>query len=209
MRCDDVRGEYLAGELSEAAGRHLTTCAVCSRQIEALDGVRAELRDPALWQESTPDLEEAVVAAVTSAGGGRAARSWRRIATVAAVAAAVVVAGVAWGLTRGDPADWEVPLAATDRSPGAAATVRGWNTSWGTRLAIDLAGLDPAPEGFLYELWFSRDEVHLSAGSFAAGDRVDLAIGVARRDFPRIWITLEPIDADESPSGVTLLDSEP
>ena len=95
----------------------------------------------------------------------------------------------------------------TDLAPAATSTVAGWNENTGTRLLVTIEGLDPAPEGYLYEFWLSDGPLHISAGSFTDSGEIDLWTGVRRGDFPRLWVTLEPIDEDESPSSLTVLDT--
>jgi hypothetical protein len=90
----------------------------------------------------------------------------------------------------------------------ASGTVAGWNTESGTRMVLDIEGLDPAPPGFVYELWLSAGPRHISAGTFVeAGNDLELWAGVSRRDYPRVWVTLEPLDDNESLSGETVLDT--
>ena len=87
------------------------------------------------------------------------------------------------------------------------AVVEGWNEPGGTRVSLDIEGLPMAPEGSIYEFWFTRDDIHISAGTFVSPIDVQLWAGVTRREFPRLWITLEPIDNDESPSGINVMDT--
>jgi len=65
------------------------------------------------------------------------------------------------------------------------------------------------PETFeqTWELWLTSEAVHVSAGTFTAAGDVELWVGVARRDYPRLWVTLEPVDEDESLSGLNVLDT--
>jgi hypothetical protein len=72
-------------------------------------------------------------------------------------------------------------------------------------LSVDC--LKPAPPGFTYEMWLSDGPVHISAGTFRTGGEVKLWAGVPRSDFPRLWVTLEPLDEDSSPSVATVLDT--
>jgi len=74
-------------------------------------------------------------------------------------------------------------------------------------MVADIAGLDLAPAGSFHEFWLSSGPVHISAGTFHTGGQIELWSGVARSDYPRLWVTLEPIDDDESPSPVTVLDT--
>lgn len=96
----------------------------------------------------------------------------------------------------------------TDIAPLATSTVAGWNEDAGTRIVVTIENLDRAPEGFFYEFWLSDGPLHISAGTFTAGGEIELWTGVSRRDFPRLWVTLEPIDEDEAPSEVTVLDTD-
>ena len=59
----------------------------------------------------------------------------------------------------------------------------------------------------VYELWLSQRPIHISAGTFTANVDVVLWSGVARREYPRLWTTLETIDEDESPSPITVMDT--
>ena len=165
------------------------------------------LDDETLWAPP-PDLADALVTAAASDPPPSPSRRHRRWwpAAVAGLAAAVVFAGVVLA-TRAQPPDWTLPLAATDLAPGVTAEVSGWNEPAGTRITLAVDALPPAPDGYFYELWFSADDIHISGGTFREPTDVELWVGVARRDFPRVWITLEPIDDDESPSGDTVLDS--
>jgi hypothetical protein len=95
----------------------------------------------------------------------------------------------------------------TEEAPLATAVVEGWNEPGGTRVSLDIEGLPMAPEGSIYEFWFTRDDIHISAGTFVSPIDVQLWAGVTRREFPRLWITLEPIDNDESPSGINVMDT--
>ena len=74
-------------------------------------------------------------------------------------------------------------------------------------MVVAIEGLNPAPDGFVYEFWLSDGPVHISAGTFHSDGEIELWSGVSRADFPRLWITLEPLDEDESPSGNTVLDT--
>jgi hypothetical protein len=171
---------------------------------QLLGGSGVDLSDPALW-EAAPDLEDLIMAE-TSAPEHHRATPWWRLAAAASVVAVAAIGVVAFGALRSAP-DWSVALAATDLAPDAVATIDGWNEPSGTRVRLAVDGLPPAPEGFFYELWFSEGPTHISAGSFRETDGVEMWAGVTRAEFPRLWITLEPIDEDEAPSGDTVLDT--
>lgn len=198
-------------------------------QLEALIGP-AGLDDAALWAEPSANFEDSLMAQVETATApveGTSAeampagplpstdaevtvladRARRNRWLAPAAVAAAVLAVVAVVTLRPAAPDWEVALGATEEAAGVEATVLGWSEPSGTRVELDISGLDEAPDGFIYELWFSDGPIHISAGTFHNPDDVTLWAGVSRRDFPRLWITLEPLDNDPGP-GLNLLDTE-
>ncbi len=205
MTCSDWRAAYLSGET--ATGDHGRTCASCRTAIPDLDQLRSELADPATWDEPDPAMEDLMVGLI-GAGARRRAPSQRWLCGIAAVVVAAALVTGGWLALRASPPDWEIALPGTAAAPGADGIARGWNTEAGTRVVLDVDGLPPAPEGYVYELWFSRGPVHVSGGTFKEPANADLTIGVSRADFPRVWVTLEAIDEDESLSGETVLDTE-
>lgn len=210
MNCDEFRAQYLAGENGEATDAHLTGCAACRSRHPDLEAGRIALMDPAIWEEPPPELQDQVIALIAGnqnrapTGVGRLER-WVRPLVAAAV---VVVAVGLYGVLRNPSPDWEVAMPGTVLAPLATSTVAGWNTDAGTRMILAVEGLDPAPDGFVYEFWLSDGPLHISAGTFSADGEIELWSGVTRAEFPRLWVTLEPLDDDESPSGQTVLDTE-
>lgn len=177
-------------------------------ELEAtLAGADIDLSDAALW-EPPPDLEETIMAGISvpEIQDQRTQRRWIMTAAAAVIGIAAIGA-VAVAAVRADTPDWTVALAATDLAPNATASIDGWNEASGTRIRLDIDDLPPAPEGFFYELWFSDGPVHISAGTFRETQGVEMWAGVTRAEFPRLWITLEPIDDNESPSPDTVLDT--
>jgi hypothetical protein len=213
MTCEEYRVSALEGRDTAAMHEHAAACADCARITPDLRATATVLADRTLWEEPSPELDARVMALIDGSAphtGDPATPPRRRrapIAAAVAVAAAVVVAVIAWSGLAGPAPDWEVAIVGTDLAPDASGSVRGWNVDAGTRVEFDVDGLDPAPPGHFYEIWFSRDRVHLSAGTFLTVDDVTATVGAARRDFPRIWVTLEPADEDESPSRHTVLDT--
>jgi hypothetical protein len=179
--------------------------------LVALSGLH--LDDDALWVAPDADLETSIMAAIADDARDPNVRSivphsrFRWLGPLVAVAAAAAIVFVFVVSTGQADPDWAVTLRGTEAAPDASAVVSGWNEESGTRVELDITGLEPAPDGFVYELWFSADEVHVSAGTFH-GDGADAVLwaGVTRGDFPRVWITLEPLDDDPSP-GVNILDT--
>lgn len=182
-------------------------------ELEALVGTAA-MGDVALWAEPSANFEESLMAQVEAPPRPDSVevtmlpdRSGRRKWLAPAAVAAAVLAVVAVVTLRPTGPDWEVALGATAEAVGVEATVLGWSEPSGTRVELDISGLAEAPEGYIYELWFSDGPIHISAGTFHNPEDVTLWAGVSRRDFPRLWITLEPLDDDPGP-GVNLLDTE-
>lgn len=207
MRCVDARAAFLAGD--PASEEHMASCASCRAGLGHLVELRDVLSSLSTWVEPDPRGGDRLVAALTaeSDSPGTDRRSSPRPLTWAA-AAVLVIAGLAGGLVlRPPPPDWEVDVRGTDFAPQAAGTVRGWTSESGSKLVVDVDGLDPAPPGTVYELWLSSADRHVSAGTFTALDGVELWVGVPRREYPRIWVTIEPLDTDPAPSGKTVLDT--
>ncbi len=209
MNCEEFRAHYLAAEQLDGMPRHLETCAACRGASSELDAERAALADPRLWEEP-PAALGVQIAALIAANAGNTGAGWaRRVVRplVAAVAILVVAIG-SFALLRTPSPDWTAVINGTHLAATASGTVEGWNEDGGTRMLIRVAGLDPAPDGFVYEFWLSDGPIHISAGTFRSAGEVELWSGVRRSDFPRLWVTLEPIDEEESPSEATVLDTD-
>lgn len=208
MTCDEFRAAYLAGHQDDVTRLHLAGCVACRARLADLDAGRTAIAEPAVWEEPSPELGEQVAMLLRGTANPQKPTSWprRTMAGVVAVAAVLLLV-VAVVVSRSDAPDWTVDIAGTDEAPIAMGTIDGWQTRNGTRMVLEINGLDPAPDGYVYEMWLSRGSIHVSAGTFTAADDVVLWSGVARRDYPRLWITLEAIDEDESPSPVTVMDT--
>lgn len=189
--------EYIPGDAELRAAR------------AALDDVLiaggVSLDEAALWIDPGESVEEEILGAMGTRAADRRRR--RLLVSAAAVAASVIVLAAGLVMTRSAGPDWEIPLFATQEAPGASGVAKGWLEPSGTRVELEITGLAPAPDGSFYELWFSDGPVHVSAGTFLETTDLTLWTGVSRRDFPRVWITLEPIDDDPGP-GSNVLDSE-
>ena len=214
MNCDDIRTQYLAGERSPRIDSHLQGCSHCRRTLPGLEQLRARLDDPGTWEAPPPDLESRIVEAIGGLGTGPnqavtdRTNRWPWVVAVAAAAAAVVVV---IGLTvagRSDDPDWHLALEPVNLAPGAEAVVEGWNRPEGTEMVFEIDGLPASGADSHYAIWLtSPDGRHISAGTFTSSGTVVGWAGVRRADFPRIWITLEPNDLDESLSGATVFDT--
>lgn len=210
MKCDDARAAFLTGEVSRVHLDHLDSCPECRSIDTQLETTKDALTLDAVWEEPSLDLENRVVTLIEGGSSStrlRAVTKTARRLAVAAVIVGVVGASAVIASRRSAQPDWEVALSAGPNAQEVTGSVAGWNESAGTRLRFEIAGLEPAPPGSVYQVWFSRGPIHISAGTFANAGSIEMLTGVSRRDYPRIWITLEPIDPDESPSGYIVMDT--
>ncbi len=172
------------------------------------------------WDEPPREVEDAVVAAITSEAGSvapatraerRARYVWSRSRMLGAAAAvAVVVAGIVL-MTRGSTDGVTFALEGTDAQPGASANVVVSTTPAGMKILLDTEGLPGAPDGYMYEAWVGDGTIGVSAGTFhlRGGDgQIELWAGVTGAEFRRLWITLEPIDDDAASSADARLRGE-
>lgn len=221
MNCEDVQAALLAGESSSAINAHLEECVECRRSIVEIDSVRADLSSSSMWAQPPAGLEDAVVAAITGAepiegsgdtADGSASNADRRLGRrsllvmVGSVAAAVVlVVGVLATVNTSPRPDWEAVMVGSDVTPLAVGTVAGWNTEMGTRVLLEAPDLGVAPNGFVYQLWFTSGSTNISAGTFSDATRVELTVGVSRKDYPAVWISLQPVADGPTIPGPALL----
>lgn len=224
MNCEETRAALLQGEDNRAADEHLSVCEECRSVSGSLLGARDTLAEPMFWEEPSADLEDLVVAAVLGAGSETGPQTetaaplaevieisfWRKalVPMMSAAAALVLAVGAMSFVGRTAPPDWEAPMISA-AGINATGVVAGWNQdNGGTRVRLQVEGLEAAPDGFLYELWFTSPEgQHVSAGTFREAGEVNLAIGVPRKEFPRVWITLEPVGEAGPPSGPLIMDT--
>jgi hypothetical protein len=137
------------------------------------------------------------------------ANGWVVAGMGAAVAAVVALIAILVSGSSGPHPDFEVALIGTRNAPAATAHVYGWNDAAGTRLKIDIDGLPPSGPDAYYTIWMtSPDGRHVPAGTFRSSGVVWGWAGVTEAEFPRIWVTLEPNDHDESLSGPAVLDNQ-
>ncbi len=106
------------------------------------------------------------------------------------------------------PESIELALEGTDLDPDASAQVLVTPGLLGTRIDLDVVGLDPAPPGTYYEAWLRQSpEVGVSAGTFhlRGGDgEVELWAGVSPVDYPLLTVTLQSEAQTESSGQVVL-----
>jgi hypothetical protein len=206
MTCDEFQARYLAGEGSATLDSHLAGCAACRSESRGLARLRLTLVDPTVWETPGPDLEARIVDEVLRQQTPSERGDRRRWIGWAAGAVAVVLALLIW-IDPGGP-DWEVELTPTPAAAMAQASVQGWQTPTGTRMRFEIDGLAASGNDAYYEIWLTAtDGRHVSGGTFEGSGVIEASIGVARREYPRVWITLEPADADLGPSPSVVFDN--
>jgi anti-sigma factor RsiW len=212
VKCEDVRAALLAGDTDApehmAVEAHLAGCRACRADQPVIDRLRTVLASPSLWEEPSSDLGDRIVGSLQlrreSPDRVRVGR-W-----VAAAAAVLVLTATGFGLVRFGSAapDWTLDLAPVEPLPNAVAVVDGWVTDTGTRMVVEISGIDEAHDGHYYEIWLTApDGRHVSAGTFTGPGTVTAFAGVRRADFPRLWITLESVDGELGPSSETYFDT--
>lgn len=174
-----------------------------------------------MWEPLDTDVEDFLVAAIAQeaqqASGPSSVESnvvdlssrRRRIGQVVlgVAAAALLVAAVA-GLVANADDSVQLALVGTELAPDARADARIEETEIGTRLLLDVSGLEPPADGFYYEAWLrTGPDVGVSAGTFhmRGGDgSIELWAGVLLEDYPLVTVTLQE-EAAEASSGVVVL----
>jgi hypothetical protein len=180
------------------------------------------LADPSTWVQPSPELEDAVVVAVSAAPGATVTgtvssidnRRRSRVAPLVLAAAAVIAIVLAVGaivLTRDSASpDFTADLAATELLPGAGASAEITPNAGGFRIVLDAHGLPPLAEGEFYQAWLkSPDGTVVPIGTFSSSDdQVTLWSAVSPEDFPTITVTIEATDNDQASSGRVVLKGE-
>jgi Anti-sigma-K factor rskA, C-terminal len=181
------------------------------------------LGDSSVWAEPREELEDAVVAAVSTAerqpaaSAGRRAGArrstgdrWPRIFLAAAAAVVAVFAGAIVASRGASSPDFEGELAATDLAPDARASVEVTQNSGGFRITLDADGLDPLGSGEHYQAWLKDEAGDLVAiGTFSSSDEaITLWSGESPERFPLLSVTLEAADGDPASSGRVVLAGE-
>lgn len=205
MNCDAVLERVAQGgwEADSAVSSHLAVCPQCRVRVIPAETLGTHLRDPLLWEEPPARLRDEVVNAVAGESATRESRPrWWFLGAVAGLALTVLAA-----IGLSDRPDWTTELAPGPHAPGATASVEGWNTEHGTKMVVEVDGLEPTGSDAYYELWLTApDGRHVSAGTFRMSGRFEMMAGVRRADFPRLWVTHEPADDDPGPFSRTVLD---
>ena len=205
MSCAEILEAVARGRADDpSVANHLAVCPDCRARAESARALGRYLADPVMWEEPSPVLADRVLSAIdTESGRKDRPPRWWKLAGAVAVLCALVAGGWTWA----NRPDWAVELAPGPSAPQAGGVVKGWNQPHGTRMVLEVWGLDPADDGSYYEPWLTApDGRHVSAGTFRDSGRFEVVAGVRRSDFPRIWVTLEPADDDPGPTSRTVLD---
>ena len=217
MNCHDARTAMLAGESSSAVRAHVEGCADCQRWESTTVSVHAALNSESLWSEPPAGLEDSIVAAIkgvdtrqeteaTSAVSLPVWKSRRSTVLVGSIAAVAILLVGLFAVRSAPEPDWSVALVGTESAPAATATVVGFNSAaGGTRVVFEAPDLGAAPEGFIYQLWFSKESGDVSAGTFTDASHVELSLGVLRSEFPAVWLGLQPVGMDRAADAEVLL----
>lgn len=214
MKCEEARAAMVSGSDIEPVRQHLATCRLCRSEEPMWARLHSTLSSHSLWEEPPFDLADRIVQATRGPDkksrpdeGNQPGRQRTALFAAVAVITLIALAGTLFA-TRSLAADWEMSLVTTEEAPEATAVIRGWSTARGTRMVIDVVGIEDAPSGSYYEIWMTApDGRHISAGTFSGSGRVTAFAGVRRADYPRIWITLETADSDLGPSRETYFDT--
>lgn len=205
MNCEQAREAMIGGVESSDLDAHLNSCSQCRAEEPAVRRIRETLAASAFWEEPSPEMAERIASIGRVVATRPQARTKVLVLIPAVMAVMVLITGF---LLTSDRADWEFDLTAVGEGANATAMVSGWNESAGTRLRIEVNGIEPAPAGHYYEIWLTSPQgLHVSAGTFTGDGVITASVGVRRSDFPRLWITSEPFDGDAGPSSDTYFDT--
>ncbi len=175
--------------------RHLTGCALCAREVQALapiPGLLGGVERPAA--EPDDGLDERATAVGRLAGDEvarlrRSRRRWQGVAAAAAVAAVATMVVGAWPDT-GDAPTGAAPVPVV-RSQLEEAAISTEARPWGTEVHVELSGL---PQRTVYRLWtVDRSGNRIQAATWGPTDNgVALVVGAsssAADDLHRVLVT--------------------
>lgn len=228
----DQLADYLLGNLSPAEQRaveqHLSGCAVCRAEREALQEAAGRLALAAPPIEPPARLKKAILRqidtpverrAAVRAGWNRRLRDWQRSASPAWLLAAaalilILLAGnlLLWGQVRQLSQQAQAPLrtialAGSESAPDAKGllVLTGDGRS-GTLVVDGLPELDPQRQ---YQLWLIEDGQRTSGGVFSV-DRWGYGAVVIESErpldsFQSFGVTIEPAGGSPGPTGERVL----
>jgi hypothetical protein len=211
---EDDRIAYLAGE--EAAS-------LSASERAELEDLRGHLSAKATWVEPDADLENRIVAAVTSEAGAeratrRAARSpfaarlgLRRpalaLGALGALAAAVLALAIVLSSGGGSPsARFAMAVSGTALAPNAHGSATLTKTASGWRIELSASGLPRLAGGRYYQAWLKNPAgVLVPVGTFNDARKVTLWAGVPPTAFPALTVTRQRADGNPASSGERVL----
>ncbi|MGD0197080.1 MAG: anti-sigma factor [Solirubrobacteraceae bacterium] len=205
QHCGDDAAAYVLGALepaeAEAVERHMSTCAECRREIEALRGpvealARAAptVRAPARLRRQVMrevDRDKREMTPVTSV-----ATSWRR-SVVAGAGLAVIAAAFIGGAELGQGSHGGARVVAA--SVGDARV-----SISGSQAELIVARLPRVPRGRTYEIWLQHGSAAPVASSLfnvGARGRANVAVRGAISGAGRLLVTEEPSGGTKSPTA--------
>jgi hypothetical protein len=219
--CASVRsllGAAALGLLDErdaaAVVAHVTACPGCAAERARLEETVAlmDLIGDGEAPVPSPALEQAVLDryARDRRQARRHPRRRLRLALAGAAAAVLLAAGglAAWLTLRSGDAGVTYTLAGVGPAPAARGEAQVSLSPAGTAIHLTVRGLPPSREG-LYEMWFERGGLVVSAGTFRVGRRgaadVRLTTAADPREYAAMGVTREPDDDDPARNGVPVL----
>lgn len=165
------------------------------------------LSETSVWADPPGHIAPALMAEITGgeviplpANTSKRAARWLWPSVAALAGAAAVLLFFVFGPV-GDQSDVSgLVFAVAGDGVTGQAEVGPAEAGWWIRL--NLAGLDPAPEGSYYEGWVSNGTDLVSVGTFHMrdGDYVALWSGVPLTDYPELWVTREAVADGPAPS---------
>jgi Anti-sigma-K factor rskA len=210
---NDDRIAYLAGDQDASVPAH---------ERASLDELRGVLAARAIWEEPSPNLEDAIVAAIENEAHARVRVSpvrrrrtrrwlmWPRPALgFAGVAAAVLVAIViVLGTRGGGPAvqRFAMIVSGTSLAPGAHGSATLTKTSAGWEIRLSATGLPHLARGRYYEAWLKNAAgILVPVGTFNDARQVTLWAGVPVTEFPTLTVTEQRAGGNPASSGRRVL----
>jgi hypothetical protein len=166
------------------------------------------LGDPSTWAEPRAGLEDEIVTSIGAVPARPRARRTRRVTgAVAAVAAAAAISVAVVGALDTTGAEFGARLSASALAPSARGSADITHNNAGFRVHLDAHGLPPLASGEYYQAWLKNAHgVSVPIGTFSSSDgRITLWSGVSPKAFPKLTVTKELTDNDQSSSGLVVL----
>ena len=223
MTCDEVRElapAYALGALSADEARalevHLAECDL-HQELAGLRATARLLQRTAPEREPPPALRERILAAATTDAvppqqlpvrEPRQPRALSRGGAPWAMAAALAVIAVgllAWNLALLRGGDEGGPSIVRTSSEGPVSTLR--YVEDGELAVLTVQGLEPAPDGHVYQVWVIRDGTPRPDALFDAprSGEARAAVAASLRQGDVVAVTVEPDGGSTAPSGTPFL----